>query len=42
MDFAAAGKLILLLIWPVFLLLVFYLKDKEKFKMKMKKMLDRQ
>ena len=41
MEFAAAAKLILLFIWPVFVLLIFYFKDKEKFKQKMKKMLDR-
>jgi hypothetical protein len=32
MSFAVASKIIILLIWPFIFLLIFYFKDKEKFK----------
>ena len=32
MGFATASKIILLLIWPFIFMLIFYFKDKEKFK----------
>ena len=32
MSFAAASKIIFLLIWPFLFMLIFYFKDKEKFK----------
>ena len=41
MDIATLSKLILFLIWPVVILLIFYFKDKEKFKQKMKKMFEK-
>jgi len=34
MSFAAASKIIILLIWPFLFMLIFYFKDKEKFKKK--------
>ena len=39
MGFATAGKIILLLIWPFIFMLIFYFKDKEKFKEKAMKIL---
>lgn len=36
MDMATATKLIMLLIWPFIFMLIFYLKDKEKFKRQFK------
>jgi len=41
MDIATLSKLIFFLIWPVIFLLIFYFKDKEKFKQKMKKIFDK-
>ncbi len=41
MDVATVSKLIFFLIWPVIFLLVFYVKDKEKFKQKMKKIFEK-
>lgn len=32
MSFAVASKIIFLLIWPFLFMLIFYFKDKEKFK----------
>lgn len=32
MGFAFASKLLFLLLWPLIFLLIFYFKDKEKFK----------
>jgi hypothetical protein len=39
MGFATAGKIILLLIWPFIFMLIFYFKDKEKFKKKAREIL---
>jgi predicted PurR-regulated permease PerM len=41
MGLATAAKLIFLLSWPFFILLIFYLVDKERFRKKVKRMLDR-
>ncbi len=41
MEFATVSKLTLFLIWPVIILLIFYFKDKEKFKQKMKEMFEK-
>jgi hypothetical protein len=38
MGLATASKIIFLLIWPVIFLLIIYFSDKEKFKIKLKKM----
>ncbi len=39
MGFATAGKIIVLLIWPFIFMLIFYFKDKEKFKQKFKQIM---
>lgn len=39
MGFATAGKIIVLLIWPFIFMLIFYFKDKEKFKKKFKQIM---
>ena len=39
MGFATAGKILILLIWPFIFMLIFYFKDKEKFKKKFKEMM---
>ncbi len=36
MGFATASKIIFLLFWPLIFVLIFYFKDKEKFKQKLK------
>jgi len=41
MSFAVATKIIVLLGWPVLIILFLYLKDKEKFKLRLKKMLEK-
>lgn len=39
MGFATASKIIALLIWPFIFMLIFYFKDKEKFKKKFNEIL---
>jgi len=39
MDFAIAGKILVLSIWPFVFILFLYFKDKEKFKKRLKEML---
>ncbi len=39
MEFATASKILALILWPVIFVLIFYFKDKEKFKKKLKEML---
>ncbi len=41
MEYSIASKILFFLFWPVIVLLIFYLKDREKFKMKMKSLLNR-
>jgi len=41
MSFAVATKIIVLLVWPFLIVLFFYLKDKEKFKRKLKQMFEK-
>lgn len=41
MGFATVTKLLFLLFWPVIILLIFYFNDKEKFKMQIKKMFNK-
>ncbi len=41
MEFATASKILVLILWPVIFVLIFYFKDKEKFKKKIKEILAR-
>jgi len=41
MSFAVATKIIVLLGWPFLIVLFFYFKDKEKFKRRLKQMLEK-
>ena len=41
MSFAVATKIILLLGWPFLFILFLYFKDKEKFKRRLKQMLEK-
>lgn len=41
MSFVVATKIIILLGWPFLLILFFYFKDKEKFKQRLKQMLEK-
>mgnify|MGYP000302935547 CR=1 FL=1 len=41
MSFAVATKIMVLLVWPFLIVLVFYFKDKEKFKQRFKQMFEK-
>jgi len=41
MSFAVVTKIIVLLAWPLLFVLFMYFKDKEKFKQRLKQMLEK-
>ncbi len=41
MGFATLSKILFLVFWPVIFLIIFYFKDKEKFKRLLKQMFEK-